>query len=40
VFGQSAPAMPPVRWSYLGRAQCWFPWFAESIGDDNPTIPR
>lgn len=40
VFGQSAPTRPPVRWSYLGHAQCWFPWFAESIVDYIPTIPQ
>jgi hypothetical protein len=28
------------RWSYLDQAKCWIGWFAESVVDYIPTLPK
>jgi hypothetical protein len=40
VFGRPALGATQARWSYMSRAKCWVGWFAESIVDYIPTIPR
>lgn len=40
VLGRPAPGATKARWSYMSRAKCWVGWFAESIVDYIPTIPR
>ena len=40
VFGRSDSTAAKARWTYLSRARCWIGWFAESIVDYLPPIPR
>ena len=40
VFGRSDSTAAQARWTYLSRARCWIGWFAESIVDYLPPIPR
>jgi hypothetical protein len=40
VLGRPALGATEARWSYMDRAKCWVGWFAESIVDYIPTIPR
>ena len=40
VFEHPALGATKARWSYLSRAKCWVGWFAESVVDYIPTIPR
>jgi hypothetical protein len=40
VFGASPIPQQKARWSYLEQAKCWIGWFAESVVDYIPTVPK
>jgi hypothetical protein len=40
VFDASPVPQEKSRWSYLDQAKCWIGWFAESVVDYIPTLPK
>ncbi len=40
VFNASPIRQEKARWSYLSQAKCWIGWFAESVVDYIPTLPK